>query len=285
MDSPSQVFQLDRQKTNHTPKCLWMLAGVVDYKLCDLEYDCESCPFDSVIRSGSHKLDEQIDNADRQLAAGPIVLAGIARPAAAEHGCDLPSTLFYHQAHIWARVEDGGRIRAGLDDFAQRLMGRIYSVTLPADHSIVRSGEECWRIAHQAGETPLVSPVTGVVSQTNPRLAQSPSLLNRDPYGDGWALLVEPANLEDSLRALLYGQKARSWNETEIEKLYQETNGQLSAITAAAGATLPDGGLRRDFMSELNGDQLRRLIGSFFPVTPEKGDLIGNNAILTQKGR
>ena len=282
-ETHSQPTSLDHETGNHTPKCLWMLAGVVDYKLCDLQYDCERCPFDRVIQSGAQKFDKRIDKADSRFDP-PADRLSLAR-SAHENGDCLPPTLFYHPAHVWARVEEGGRIRAGLDYFAQRLMGRVYSVTLPADDLRVRRGEECWRIAHQAGETALVAPVSGTVTHTNSKLAQSPSLLNRDPYGDGWALIIEPCDLEEGLKALLYGHNAEAWNQTEVDKFQRTANELLNTLTSAAGRTLPDGGLQRDFMSELNGEQMRRLISSFFPVSPGEGELIGNNAILKLKGR
>ena len=281
MDTRSQRGDVTGDPENHTLECVWMLAGVVDYRLCDLEYDCDNCPFDRVISEGSHKHDSRIDYGSTLDRA---TLTTASRDAVVNPS-QLPAALFYHPAHIWARVEEGGSIRAGLDDFAQRLVGRIYSVMLPHDRSSVRRGEACWRVAHQAGETALVSPISGVLRRVNDRLAQTPSLLNRDPYGEGWALIIEPTNLEDSLKALLYGSKALEWHRSELAKLYKHTNELLSEPFAAAGVTLPDGGLRKDFMNELDGDQIRRLIGSFLPLSPEEGDLTRDHAVLKQKGR
>ncbi|HEU4390929.1 MAG TPA: glycine cleavage system protein H [Blastocatellia bacterium] len=282
MDMHSEATSPIQETTNHTPKCVWMLAGVVDYKLCDLEYDCERCPFDRVIQSGTQRVNETVDIRNCGFDEQP------GRLGAVRSGPDsyyLPPALFYHPAHVWARVEDGGRIRAGLDDFAQMLIGRIYSVTLPEDDSRVGPGEACWRVAHQAGETALLSPVSGKIVHTNQKLVQSPSLINRDPYGDGWALVIEPSDLERGLKPLLYGQQAQSWNQSEVDKFQRTANDLLNTSSAGAGETLQDGGLQRDFMSELNGEQLRRLISSFFPVSPGNRELNRDNAILKLKGR
>jgi hypothetical protein len=110
-------------------------------------------------------------------------------------------------------------------------------------------------------------------------------LLSRDPYGEGWALLIEPENLDQSLKALLYGAKAEVWNQDEYQKLYQVTNEAACGLPAGTGVTLPDGGLEKvDFKLVLDAEQNLRLVSAFFPVSQGTGDN-GSSAILKQKRR
>jgi glycine cleavage system H lipoate-binding protein len=168
-------------------------------------------------------------------------------------------------------VVGDGRVRVGLDDFGQRLLGRIYCVELPAAGASVTRGRACWGAAHKYGQSAFVSPVTGTIREVNSRLAQQPSLLNREPYRAGWAFVVEPLGLEKCLKRLRYGQKAEDWCALEIEKLYQRGNEILNHEMSGGplegiGQTMPDGGARRkDFIQELSAAQARALINSFFP--------------------
>src|SRR3989304_2509595 len=104
------------EKSREPLKCVWMSAGVVGYKLCDMEFRCDECPFDRAL---------QRDRATFRGRAA-AALEGIDR-----HGFLLSRSLFYHPAHIWARVEGGGAVRVGLDDFGQKLFGRVDRVLLP----------------------------------------------------------------------------------------------------------------------------------------------------------
>ena len=162
--------------------CWWMQAGVVDYKLCDREYDCERCAFDEVLQgkvtrlsSGSATVlfdspSDQQSTANKRSDASP----------ASVRGCEVPNGLFYHPGHTWARIEEAGAVRTGIDDFGQRVLGRAYSVSIPLLGSAVRRGEECWRLTHQTGVAALVSPVSGKVREINSSLFQRPSLINRN---------------------------------------------------------------------------------------------------------
>ncbi|RPJ60916.1 MAG: hypothetical protein EHM23_08775 [Acidobacteria bacterium] len=260
---------MKREKESSQPskgflECVWMLARVVDYKLCDREYECENCLLDMGIRQ----------------AGGPRAVipsrpgAGIERAPGGEpgvmniRGYTVPSTLFYHPRHSWARIEEGGRVRVGLDDFAQKLAGRFYSVLLPAPGSEVGPGCSNWRIVHSAGETTLTSPIRGVVEERNSRLSQLPSLVNRDPYGNGAAFVVRPVDLVGDLKGLYYGRQVERWCEDEVETLHSELLKLMEKHAPVLGQTLQDGGVHiADLSAEIGAPELQRLIDRFLSVS------------------
>lgn len=248
-------------------QCCWMQAGVVDYKLCDREYDCEHCPFDEALHGkaanpGSHPADLQLEGSSEQVIAR---LEPTFRSLSVG-GCAVAGNLFYHPRHTWARIEEGGTVRMGIDDFGQRLLGRAYSVALPAPNTFVGFGEECGWVTHQAGVTALAAPVSGKVKENSAQLHERPALLNRDPYGEGWTTVIEPTDLKGCLKRLRYGQKVRAWQEREIEKLKLKVSELLQGEHHVIGTTMNDGGLlTRDFMSGLSAEQVRQVISSFFP--------------------
>lgn len=255
-------------------KCVWMLGGVVDYKLCDRQYECEQCPFDTAIRAGSH------------MRRGPDQMSGFSGRISVQ-GYELMPMLFYHPNHLWARIEDAGSVRIGLDDFGQRLTGRIYAIELPGPGTRVRSDESCWRVAHHAGETSLAAPVFGHVLEVNTRLLQHPSLINRDPYGEGWAVIIRPDHLERCLQRLYYGSRVEHWYERDIEKLYRLMSEMVVTSLPAVGPTMQDGGSRnQDFTSLLTAEQMRQMINSFLSVpVSDRSAAPGAGVIGPNQGR
>lgn len=282
MNGTNQLTTDDQATNAGMSLCLWMQAGVVDYKLCDRKYDCEHCPFDEGLHGRPVK---QIPISARHHDDGVLEMRKRSTSSDSVQGCEVASNRFYHPGHTWARIEGCGIVRAGLDDFGQRMLGRAYSLTLPALDSIVKRGEECWRLTHQSGVTALVAPVSGKVKATNSNLLVRPGLLNRDPYGEGWTVLIEPSDLKSSLKQLMYGERVGPWLEQEIEKLRLLINGPLDGPQATINRTMTDGGLlRREVLSGLTVAQMRRVISSFFPF-PAVEEAERNNAILVQYGR
>jgi glycine cleavage system H lipoate-binding protein len=246
-------------------ECIWMLARVVDFKLCDREYECESCWLDIGIRQTGNP---RVPATSSRPGSGTERLPGAGTGVMNIRGYSVPSTLFYHPRHSWARIEQGGRVRVGLDDFGQKLAGRFYSVLLPAPGTEVGPGCENWRIVHSAGETVLTTPVRGVVEERNTRLSQLPSLVNRDPYGNGAAFVVKPVDLVKDLKGLYYGKQVERWCENEIETLHGELLRLMEKHAPVLGQTLQDGGVHiADLSAEIGAPELQRLIDRFLSVS------------------
>jgi glycine cleavage system H lipoate-binding protein len=287
MNKIDEHESLGQAASTNRKECLWMQATVVDYKLCDRDYDCEHCPFDQVLHghvtipvSASTTFDAGGSTDPDKERRGRKSIPDTSNVKR----CEVSGALFYHPAHNWVRIEDGGCVRVGLDDFAVRILGRPYKITLPKAGDALRVGEGCWQFTHQAGVTILVAPVSGRVREINQALEQQPALLNRDPYGGGWVLLIEPTDLSGSLKRLLYGPKVTRWYEREFAKLYEMVSEQ-TIRSGLAGPTMNDGGtLNKDFMNGLSVDQLRLVIESFFPLSQvEKAE--SNQAILIKNRR
>ena len=215
-------------------ECVWMQAGVVGYKLCDREFDCEHCPFDLAIRDGGH-----------------IAFDRPQEPRAT-HECPPLAERHVERQREHVRLD------------GQRLVGRIYSVALPTPGTQAQAGTTCWRISHRAGDTPLLAPVPGIVQQVNAKLAERPSLVNRDPYGEGWAFVLEPTKLEQSLKPLYYGERAAHWFAGEVKRSQSEAAALLQGSSPDVGTTMTDGGLAvSDLHLLLDADQFHQLINSF----------------------
>ena len=243
--------------------CIWMQGGIVDYKLCDRAYDCEQCPLDLALHAQPNR-SPQLDKENLNVC-----------------GFSVRRGLFFHPQHTWVRIEGGGVVRIGLDDFGQRILGRAYSISLPAPRAGLQSGATGVCVTHQCGCSAITAPVSGRVKDVNTALRQRPSLLNHGPFDEGWLMLIEPEDLNRSLKPLMYGDRVCEWFSTEVEKLLS-----VIAENAQTGAvTMNDGGrLTQNFISELTGSARKQVIDSFFaPVLDEPAG--SNNAIKFPKRR
>ncbi|MEI6809360.1 MAG: glycine cleavage system protein GcvH [bacterium] len=96
-----------------------------------------------------------------------------------------PEKLRYSRDHVWVRLE-GGQAVVGITDHAQETLGDITYVELPALGEQLTQGGELGVIESVKAASAVLSPLTGTVAGLNAELAESPELINRDPYGRGW---------------------------------------------------------------------------------------------------
>ncbi len=104
-------------------------------------------------------------------------------------------------------MEDGGRVRVGITDFAQDALGDVVFVDLPEEGAEVRAGEPFGEVESTKSVSDVFSPVTGRITERNPNLEDQPELVNEDPYGEGWMIRLEPtdrAELDGLLSAAAY---------------------------------------------------------------------------------
>jgi glycine cleavage system H protein len=106
---------------------------------------------------------------------------------------DVPSDLKYTKSHEWVRTMPDGRIEMGITDHAQAALGDLVFVEVPAAGRELAAGEACAVVESVKAASDVYSPVGGKVSESNARLADSPELLNRDPYGAGWLMRLHPS--------------------------------------------------------------------------------------------
>ena len=110
-----------------------------------------------------------------------------------------PDDIKYHREHAWVRVE-GKRATIGITDFAQQQMGDIVYVDLPESDTEIDADSELSEIESTKATSPVVSPVSGTVVEVNEDLADSPEIINEDPYGNGWLVTLDmndPSELND----------------------------------------------------------------------------------------
>jgi glycine cleavage system H protein len=119
---------------------------------------------------------------------------------------EYPQDLRYARNHEWVRV-DGTRVTMGISDYAQDALGDVVYVELPKSGTTVERGEAFSEVESTKSVSDVYAPVTGTVVEVNAALDATPELVNTDPYGEGWFVVIEatdPSELDDLLDADAY---------------------------------------------------------------------------------
>jgi glycine cleavage system H protein len=128
----------------------------------------------------------------------------------------LPDELYYHpEDHLWARVE-GDLVRVGLDAVAQASAQAISHIRLKPPGRSMPQNRPFGTMEAGKYVGPLRLPVGGQVIEINEKLMDNPSLANREPYGEGWMVLVAPEDLARDLATLIHGDRLQPWLEQSV---------------------------------------------------------------------
>lgn len=125
---------------------------------------------------------------------------------------DIPPDLHYTAEHEWVRRTGDDTARVGITDFAQSALGDVVFVQLPEVGAALTAGESFGEVESTKSVSDLYAPVSGTVSAVNGDLEGSPQLVNSDPYGAGWLLDVQVADvaeLESAISSLLDAEAYR----------------------------------------------------------------------------
>jgi glycine cleavage system H protein len=109
---------------------------------------------------------------------------------------ELPDDLRYADDHEWTKSE-GEQVRVGVSDYAQDQLGDIVFVELPQPGSTFSKGDEFGTVESVKAVAELYMPVGGEIIAVNEVLEDSPELLNKSPYQEGWIIQVKPSDLSE----------------------------------------------------------------------------------------
>jgi len=115
---------------------------------------------------------------------------------------NIPGELKYSKSHEWVRIEEDGTVTIGITDHAQDLMGDMVFVELPEVGNDYGTGDDCAVVESVKAASDVYAPLAGQVTATNEALADSPEILNNDPFGEGWIYRLQPSD-SGELEALM----------------------------------------------------------------------------------
>jgi glycine cleavage system H protein len=120
---------------------------------------------------------------------------------------EFPEDLRYTKEHEWVREEGEGRVRVGITDYAQDALGDVVYVDVPEVGTAVNANQAFSEVESTKSVSDVFAPVSGTVLERNALLEERPELVNEQPYGDGWIVVLqvsEPSELEALMDAGAY---------------------------------------------------------------------------------
>ena len=257
------------KKAKAANPCLWMQAGVVKFKNCDNYYDCTTCKYDNAMGQKAAKgkqmnwqqamkLRPDMDRVCRHSLTNRIET----RICAYDYECatcdfdqffedvwttkskslpfevqrvkgfDVPMGYYFHDGHAWARIESGGCIRIGLDDFALKVLGEADALDLPLMGKELDQGKIGWGLKRKDNSADVLSPIDGVIVEVNSEIREKPDMANREPYGGGWLFMVRTPDVKATIGKLMADQQSLTWMNREVsnlENMIEDVAGPLAA--------------------------------------------------------
>jgi glycine cleavage system H protein len=133
--------------------------------------------------------------------------------------------LRFSQDHLWARLEEDGRVTIGISDFLQEELGEIYNFQLPEDGDELVKDEAFSLVEAQGGKEELLAPISGEIVEVNYELNDVPELANEEPYEDGWLLRLEmtaPSEFDELLTEDEYEEFLKEEEDYEFDEDFED---------------------------------------------------------------
>jgi len=172
------------------------------------------------------------------------------------------SKLYYHPGHTWLAKCGENMLVTGLDDFAQRLIGKVKLSTLPKPGDKLTIGKPAFSVEIEGKSIPVLSAASGNIAEINPELSEHPEMINTDPYNKGWLFKIYNDDVPSAINNLMYGPASRFWMQFSAERLFRK-------ILPDADLAMADGGMLIDNLNKINPDVDPAQLVSEFLLTGE----------------
>jgi glycine cleavage system H protein len=160
----------------------------------------------------------------------------------------IPQGLFYSRNHTWMYMEKTGAAMVGLDDLLLHMTGKVKFGNLKNPGDLINKGDLLTEIDQHGKLLQVLSPVSGVILNTNPILNRDPGMLNEDPYDKGWIYKIKPSNWLAEAKSCYFAEEAVNWSAKELERfkdflavtMRHHTPGAASMVILQDGGELCD---------------------------------------------
>jgi glycine cleavage system H lipoate-binding protein len=211
----------------------------------------------AILRRSTRRIEAPLAELERGLRVASPVPAPARVP-------QFPADVYYHNGHAWMKFEGGDRIKVGLDDFTQQVMGDIDDIKLPSIGAELNQGRVAWKVRHGERKLCQLAPVGGTVVDVNENLIKDPTLANRSPYEEGWILKIHAKGLNREMPELMDALQFKMHFDQCKAKLLSSFNSQT------LGSAYGDGGeVIRGVASKLDEKAWKTLVAQLFHSSPD----------------
>jgi len=173
----------------------------------------------------------------------------------------IPGGVFISDGHCWANISEDGSAKVGLDDFANKVIGKIDSVELPNLGMTVKKGQPLFTIEQGMRNLAFMSPLSGKVKEINKFINEEIDSLSVTSYDQNWICEMDPDDLDIELPNLKIGKSAVSFYQDEIERLQALKKKTMTGKEAEAE---PEGTIFIGEMEKLDEINWKRFATEFF---------------------
>ncbi len=245
--------------------CIWMEAGIVDYKLCDRKFDCENCPFDAIMKSGGTA------PTPNHLAPAPspsMTARSTTKAEVGESPAVMPLSLscwhgtgtfifdseaFYGVGFWYVKSLAPKRALLGISEVGMKLLPSVKEIILQKTGSTIQAGQAlCWIVCSE-GTLCLPSPISGKITLCNPQSFGEWNRNRRQSQEDSWLAEFYSEKLAEDLRAWKQGPPAMDFLETQQAQVIDAFKSAIEGHTDELGYTMQDGGRRLLSLEEMLG--------------------------------
>ncbi len=231
-------------------RCLWMTAGVVSYKLCPFNYNCEHCSFDKGIRHSYTKDNISLAKLEIDKQANLSNEFNDTDSFFTFSAPDVQDEYNFHLNHVWARPLDDQKWEIGIDKLLSYVLPPPISININKDNRHIQQNEIFGKIVTDVGTICLVAPISGTVVSQNPDIGTHPQLLQEDPLGKGWLAQIECKDDSTELTEAYSGFEAKRFMQKEIGHLSHVLKNH-GIETNKVDGTLPDGGKPIEYLHQI----------------------------------
>jgi glycine cleavage system H lipoate-binding protein len=239
-------------------KCVWMSAGLINYKLCDLNYDCEHCEFHHAMQGIDHPRTihhpEPFDRIISPMSDSTNQMVSSCLNKLME-GCKIHLDRLYYSSHFWLKCEDADHIQIGIDNLSLKILYPLDRCILPQPGEHIQKGQLMGWLVRKEKMIPLYSPVKGEITEVNP---DYPLNVPSDSISDDIYLLkiyAKDLSLDLQRKSNLIGKIENFQNKIAAIKTHLQrslNSHQFENI----GPTLGDGGAMEQNLENIMGSKL-----------------------------
>ncbi len=231
-------------------KCVWMSAGVVSFKLCDLEFECEHCAYDKIIRSKISNIfiakTYEAPNSIKTMNFSDHAKMLIDKLVDSE----INPTYYYAKNHICLFKEEDDVVIIGIDDLLAKILTYITCIVwMPVGELVRQKKSFCWFIQKDKTLT-LYSPINGTVLQNNSSLLNSPDHIRTNDLQKSWLTKIQLKS-GSRLQDFYTGEEAKVWFEKELTRAKDTLCGIIEKYRPPISSSQFDGGIFSGSLSEI----------------------------------
>ena len=127
---------------------------------------------------------------------------------------EVPEGLYFSIDFKWIKIE-GEKVRMGITDYAQKQLREIVYAELPDEGTELIQNDPYGTLESVKAVSDLISALSGTIKEVNEEVKSNPEIINEDPYGRGWLVVLKPSKLKEELENLMNFDKAVEWHKEQ----------------------------------------------------------------------